>query len=177
MTDEELNRRMMDLSWPLVLVACCGPKLAHRVPAQDLYTSDLFRKSRAYAEQFGYAWYILSVKHGIVPPNEVIDPYDETLARKSAHERSSWNKMVLNQWQGGTGHPVVVLAGKDYRGWIARAHGTFSVPMEGMGIGRQKAWLKARLAESCVCRFDEDNRTGSRLVDLVSMDAQGRLLR
>jgi hypothetical protein len=32
---------------PVILVACCGPKLAEPAPAADLYVSSLFKKARA----------------------------------------------------------------------------------------------------------------------------------
>ena len=137
---------IVDFTRPIILVACCGLKLDRPAPAADLYTSDLFRKSRAYAERFGHAWYILSAKHGILSPDKVISPYDDTLRGKSARERASWNRMVLAQWGCGHRHPVVILAGNDYRGWVGEAAGAFQTPMEGMRIGQQKAWLKAQLA-------------------------------
>ena len=73
---------------PFILVACCGPKLDHAAPARDLYTSDLFTKSRAYAERNGCGWAILSAKHGIVLPDEVIAPYDVTLKTMPAEQQS-----------------------------------------------------------------------------------------
>lgn len=127
---------------PIVLVACSGQKLDHAAPAQDLYTSDLFKKARAWAEKFGGRWYILSAKHGVVPPGQIIKPYDETLNDKTGHERACWNALVRAQF----GEPscgVVVLAGEKYRGWLSGI--PHDVPMAGLGIGQQKAWLKSQV--------------------------------
>jgi hypothetical protein len=49
-----------------VLVSCVKDKLDHPAPAKDLYTSDLFRKARGYAERVGVPWFILSSEHGLV---------------------------------------------------------------------------------------------------------------
>ena len=42
--------------------------------AKDLYTSDWFRKARAYVEHRGGPWFILSAEHGLVDPETVIGP-------------------------------------------------------------------------------------------------------
>lgn len=131
---------------PVVLVACCGSKLPHAAPAQDLYVSDLFRKSRAYAEAFGCAWYVLSAKHGLLLPGQVVAPYDLTLNRMTRPELMAWEASVLEQWRAVQADDVVMLAGRLYRGWTPRASGTFTVPMQGLSIGHQKAWLKRQLA-------------------------------
>lgn len=133
---------------PIVLVACSGQKLDHAAPAKDLYTSDLFKKARAYAEKFGYHWLIVSAKHGLVDPDTVIHPYDETLNTKTAAELAAWNAMVREQynrdsWTRGGHRGIVVLAGAKYRGWLDGV--THGAPMAGMGIGQQKQWLKQQV--------------------------------
>lgn len=128
---------------PIVLVACCGQKLDRVAPARDIYTSDLFKKARAWAETFGACWYVLSAKYGVLPPAREIEPYDETLADKAAHELAIWNAMVRTQFAG-VHRNIVVLAGARYRGWLQGVE--HRAPMAGMGIGQQKAWLKAQVA-------------------------------
>ena len=133
---------------PTVLVACSGPKLEHAAPARDLYTSDLFRKSRAWAERFGSAWFILSAKHGLVHPAHELAPYDVTLKAMTKRERAAWSARVALQWSElELGRPVIVLAGADYRAWCDGRAG-FSAPMQGLGIGLQLQWLKRELAAS-----------------------------
>lgn len=136
---------------PIVLVACCGAKLDHAAPAGEIYRSDLFLKAKAYAEQIGARWMILSAKHGLVDPATIIAPYDETLNDKSADELEDWNSLVRLQlgndvWnRGGSSAGFVVLAGAKYRGWLTKWD-RVEVPMAGMGIGKQKAWLKFMVA-------------------------------
>lgn len=72
----------------IALVGCTKGKLPARAPARDLYVGDLFAKARAYAQTFD-AWYVLSARHGLVLPDEVIEPYDVTLGDKRRDRRST----------------------------------------------------------------------------------------
>jgi hypothetical protein len=121
----------------VVLVACCGKKLPYAAPAKDLYQSELFKKSRRYAEQHGDRWLILSAKHGVVHPDATIEPYDETLNDKPAGERREWAEKVATQLA--IEDRYTVLAGDAYCGWSGR----FNVarPMRGLGIGQQLSFL------------------------------------
>src|SRR3954468_6205562 len=100
---------------PVVLVACCGPKLKEPAPAADLYISDLFKKARTYAERRG-RWFILSALHGLLDPSVVIAPYDVTLKKMPAAKRREWGRKVRGQMEaaGLVGLPLIALAGEDY---------------------------------------------------------------
>ena len=124
-----------------VLVACCGPKLDGIHPAQDLYQSDLFKKSRAYAEKVGDRWAILSALHGVVMPDQRIGNYDRTLTTIPAPERREWTTRVTEQIHDQfPGDRLIVLAGNNYCQWV---NGELPAerPMEGLGIGQQLRWL------------------------------------
>jgi hypothetical protein len=124
----------------IVLVACCGKKLPYPAPAQDLYQSELFRKSRLYAEQNGDEWLILSAKHGVVHPGATVEPYDVTLNEMSSAERRAWSARVAEQLREFSNDQLTVLAGSAYCGWID-AFTNVTRPMEGLGIGQQLAYL------------------------------------
>ena len=131
------------------LVACAAAKLDRPAPARDLYTSPLYRKARAYVEATCDLWFILSAAHGLVRPDTVLEPYDVTLARLPAADRRRWTDHVRQQLAAQLAdradREVVVLAGRHYRGWIDTLPDTctwtVSVPMAGLGIGQQLAWL------------------------------------
>lgn len=123
----------------VVLVACCGKKLISPAPAKDLYQSTLFLKSRRYAERHGDCWLILSAKHGVVDPETIIEPYDETLSRRAASFRREWSNNVARQMAGFKRDRLIVLAGNAYCGWIEGFD--FERPMRGLGIGRQLKFL------------------------------------
>lgn len=130
------------------LVSCVSRKRDHRLAAKDLYISDWFVKARAYVEQAGDEWFILSAEHGLVSPEAVIDPYERTLNTMRIADRRAWGSKVLKQLllklRGGD--RVVILAGARYREFLVdaiRAKGlTVDIPLEGMRIGEQLRWLK-----------------------------------
>ena len=128
---------------PVVVVACCGPKLMGPAPAEDLYISDLFKKARTYAERSG-RWFILSALHGLLDPSMVIAPYDVTLKQMPAAKRREWGRRVRDQMEsaGLIGLPLIALAGADYVEPLRAAGLTVEQPMKGLGIGEQKRWLK-----------------------------------
>lgn len=74
----------------LTLVACGKTKLDHAAKAEDLYTGNLFRARRRWAEAHGDAWAILSAKHGVTSPSRVLEPYDKSLAGSKKRVREGW---------------------------------------------------------------------------------------
>jgi len=130
------------------LVACSGLKIASAqgelVAARDLYmASDLFAKSRAYAEaRCGEDWAILSAKHGLLMPFQKIDSYSLALSNMAADLRRAWAQNTRLQLLRTFGSTVryVVLAGAYYRAALDGLQ--TEVPLLGMGIGQQKSWLK-----------------------------------
>lgn len=100
----------------VVLVSCCGPKLDKASPAKDLYTSPLFKLSRLWVEQQKLPWWILSAKLGLVNPEEVIEPYDQTLITMKKWDRMRWEAKVEKQLKSeiGTETEIVALMGSLY---------------------------------------------------------------
>lgn len=58
----------------IYIVQCVGQKLKRPALARDLYCSDWFRKARAFVESQGAPWFILSAKHVLLCPDEVVEP-------------------------------------------------------------------------------------------------------
>lgn len=145
----------------IVLVGCGKEKLAHPAPAKELYSGQLFKKARAYAERHGDAWRIISAKYSLLQPDEVIAPYDETVSGKSQAERRMWAVTVRNAiscnlltWTHENGknwrcEPVrfVCLAGEPYLACFDISAETIrkcciiEKPLEGLGIGRRLQFL------------------------------------
>lgn len=138
---------------PTVLVACTRRKLDHPAPAADLYQSTWFRYARRYAEAYADRWYILSAKHGLLRPDQVIEAYDLSLASMSQSERQTWARQVATRLvceeMIDQGRPVVLLAGKVYRQFLAADLHSFgfamAAPLASLGIGQQVAWLKGQI--------------------------------
>ncbi len=135
----------------IALVACVSKKVDKPMQAQQLYISDWFIKASAYAKSISDNWYILSAKYGLVSPDAVIDPYDETLNNMSVSERKDWSLWVMQNLSPEVvpGDHVVFLAGKKYREFLVqplRSLGCYvEIPMEGLRIGEQLNWLSQRL--------------------------------
>lgn len=135
----------------LVLVSCVKTKGAMATEAKSLYTSKWFRKARAYAENTGSPWLILSAEYGLVHPNARIRPYEKTLNTMRGRERRAWSDGVLATL--GTYlydvDTVVLLAGQRYREFLEptlRGRGfAVDVPMRGLRLGEQLAWLGRHL--------------------------------
>ena len=135
----------------IALVACCALKrVCIASPARDLYRSPLFRLSRRNAEQFE-GWAILSAKHGLVRPHQILEPYDRSLSDLSPGEREQWSLGVLSSILDIAAEldvkRVTFYAGELYRrhlepALIAKGFDVF-VPMRGLSIGQQLAFMKA----------------------------------
>lgn len=101
------------------LVSCCKKKLDHAAPAKDLYQSPLFRLSVRWLNHPGRvaAWGILSAKHGLVLPDQVLEPYDLCLHKLGSRARKQWEEQtrqqIIQQW--GSDTIYMVLMGAHYR--------------------------------------------------------------
>ena len=100
------------------LVSCVKSKLARPAPARDLYTSALFRGARCSVERSCGRWFILSALHGLVGPDEVLEPYEKTLTTATRDERRRWSRgrsLALERELGPVGsHSFEVHAGAAY---------------------------------------------------------------
>lgn len=128
------------------LVGCVKTKLEQAARAQDLYTSRLFLGRRAFVTQSCDRWYILSARHGLVEPTDVLKPYEDTLKGKSADVKRSWAASVLRAIET-VDLPVAettfeIHAGAEYRdfglvdGLVARG-ARVEVPAEHLTQGAQ----------------------------------------
>jgi len=133
-------------------VSCARRKLTHRARARDLYVSPLFKKSSAVARQHFDAWYILSAKHGLVDPDEILEPYDVTLSSMSLRERQEWGTKAFLQFRrvSEDSDRVTFLAGEMYRQplipYLEKCGNSTYAPMAGLSIGKQLRWLNLVLS-------------------------------
>ena len=80
----------------LCLVSCSKKKRTEPLPAADLYAaSTRFLLSRRYVKALSSRWLILSAKHGVLRPDQIIEPYDKTLNSMTMPERRQWADDVL----------------------------------------------------------------------------------
>jgi hypothetical protein len=131
------------------LVGCVKSKLPYPAPARDLYTSSLFRGRRAYVERTCDGWFVLSAKHGLVEPDRMVEPYDETLKDADRAHRRRWSAAVLSSLGEALGNVQGIVfeahAGHNYLDY-GLAHGLMARgakverPTEHLGLGRQLAF-------------------------------------
>jgi hypothetical protein len=135
------------------LVGCVATKRSEPAPARDLYTSPLFVGRRTAVERSCDTWFILSAMHGLVPPAQVLAPYDLALGDLSAAERRTWSRAVLadldDELGALGGHVFEIHAGADYvehglSAGLQEAGAQVERPLEGLALGEQLAWYRAR---------------------------------
>src|SRR5262249_43821273 len=131
------------------LVGCSKRKLPRAAPAAQLYASRLFRLASQVCSLRYNRWFILSALHGLVEPDEIIEPYDRTLQEMDSVGRQAWAAQVLAQLrQRGlfhAGHRFLLHAGADYADPLAQWLGA-EQPLRGLGIGQRLAWYPCQLA-------------------------------
>lgn len=142
----------------IYLVACCKEKREGLHPAQDLYCSPWFKMARLWVEQQiakhspsyndDCEWGILSALHGLVHHQTPIFSYDTSLLDLERGAYLDWLFGVQARLEHYTDRfaRFVILAGKEYRAdlqhWLIHRGCTVDVPMQGLEIGEQLAWLK-----------------------------------
>jgi hypothetical protein len=147
----------------VIIVSCSAGKADKPAQAQDLYTGDLFKKQAELAKLMvasgvAKAWYILSAKHGLIDPTQIIEPYDVAMGDLTKQEMQALKRRVARQlptpisaphyrWADG----VIALCGEKYRQVLSYYCDDIAIPLinltPGMGIGSQKKWLKERIAD------------------------------
>ena len=140
-----------DQAVDIVLVGCVKTKLPSAAPADELYTSPLFRKRRRYAEATGRPWFILSALHGLVHPDLVLEPYDMYLAGQSVTYRRQWALRVVSDLIAAVGRlegrVIEIHAGAAYvdplEPLLSAAGVGVRVPLRGLNQGQHLAWYSS----------------------------------
>ena len=131
------------------LVGCVKEKAAVALPARQLYTSTLFRGRARYVARSCDRWFILSALHGLVEPDAVLQPYDQSLDGASRQYRREWSQRVLGQLRDALGnlgdYEYEIHAGAPYRDFgltdgLKAAGATFTNPTAGLRFGNQLAF-------------------------------------
>jgi hypothetical protein len=133
-----------------VLISCVSRKLGRKATAEELYISPLFRLSLNYARELSPdGIFILSAKHGLLPLQAEIEPYNETLHKMPKAQVKEWADRVFSQLQVITDvekDRFIFLAGSRYRKHLVKRLPLSEIPLAGLGIGKQLQWLKRATA-------------------------------
>ena len=134
----------------IVLISCGKEKIRDRSEAGKMYTGDLFTKSLTYARMKLHPdkIFILSAKYGLLRMDDEIEHYDMTLNNMGVAARRQWADKVLQQLRTNSDLDkdyFVFLAGKKYREFLISNIVNHFIPMKGLKIGEQKAWLNRHI--------------------------------
>lgn len=142
--DEQRLEKLRGRTVRVCLVGCGKLKASEARPAKDLYLGQLFRAARAYAEQSCDDWVVLSALHGVVPPDQVLEPYDLTMGNLRIAERETWAHIARGQLRHryrGLDVQFIGLAAEDYLEPLEVGRSIVR-PLEGMGIGTRIKYLR-----------------------------------
>lgn len=134
----------------IVLVSCGKKKKNVPSRADQLYISPLFKKSRLYAIQVSDKWFIMSAKHGLLRPNEIIEPYDLSLSDVPKIEKNLWADNVCHQLLESAPNieKVILLGGADYteplRNKLSSSGLRVETPLVNLSLGKRLSWLSSK---------------------------------
>ncbi|MFI5274517.1 MAG: DUF6884 domain-containing protein [Ktedonobacterales bacterium] len=121
--------------------------------AEQFDRSPVFRRARDYCLRAFPEWYILSTRHGLLTPQQVIGPGEERpLLALTAEERLGCARAIataLDERLRRTTEPVtfVLFASQAYADLLKRAapHQRFELPLSGLTLGQRLRWYDERL--------------------------------
>lgn len=149
---------------PLLDTTDTHPEQGNRYEAENLYTSRYFGLKIAYAKQHYDTRFILSAKHGIIPPTYRLSPYDVRITQNGFEGEGTPNYETVEDWgshvvttikniyeyrKSSRREPlssIIALAGGPYLSPIRNQLETlpvdFNTPFDNTsGIGDQIKWL------------------------------------
>lgn len=164
----------------LALVACTKTKRKKATFAAALYVSPLFRKSFLAALDRCKQVRILSAKHGLLCPSDIISPYEQTLKKMRVASRSVWGERLTAQLAVAVKprDTLVFYSGDDYYQPLAKSLATAGYHMERplgrRSLGERLQYLRELNDEhtlgEMLTRFDKIMR------EVARAQAGGRLL-
>jgi hypothetical protein len=120
----------------VVLVGSSGATAGSARPAGALFTSSGFARARDAAVASGRPWFVLSARHGLLDPDDVVGPFDDLIGDRPAGYRAAWAEWVVARLADRVRLPgavVEVHGGVDFaqplRGPLTRRGAHLEVPL------------------------------------------------
>jgi hypothetical protein len=136
--DTEEVRAAGAVTGRVVLVGSSGATGTGPDAAGRLFRSSGFARAREHAVHSRLPWFVLSAKHGLLDPDDVISPFGTQIDDQPAGYRSAWGEWVVAQLADRVrldGVVVEVHGGVDFaqplRQPLARAGATLEIPLPG----------------------------------------------
>ena len=144
-------RKTENSAKPLVIIPCGGAKRDYPCLAALMYVGGYHLKCQAYAEELTTLdrILILSAKYGLLALDDPIEPYELRMGKPGCVSWSVVHHQAVERGLAGElGSNVIALGGSAYTGVCKRVWPGCRTPLDGVGgIGKQLAWMKARIAE------------------------------
>lgn len=120
--------------------------------AEQFDASLVFRRARDYCQRVYPEWYVLSTRHGLITPQQVVGPGERPLWALAAEERWAWAREVtraLDARQARSAEPLTfaLFTSQLYAEVLSRVapHCTFELPLSGLSFGERLRWYDERL--------------------------------
>ncbi|MFK0121614.1 DUF6884 domain-containing protein [Streptomyces sp. NPDC090994] len=129
---------------PVIVIPCSGRKLDHPAEAGKIYTGSLHTHARRTADALtahGGTVLVLSARHGLLPLDRVIEPYDHTWADPGSVTAAELRAQAAAL--GLTGADVVLLTPGAYTSRALDVWPHARTPLAHLGIGAQRGRLTA----------------------------------
>src|SRR5690348_17330318 len=81
----------------VVLIGSTGDVATAPCAAADLFTGPGFVSARDQAVRAGERWFVLSARHGLLEPGDVVSPFDNQLGDRPLGYRTAWGEWVAAQ--------------------------------------------------------------------------------
>jgi hypothetical protein len=122
----------------VVLIGSAGGTASAPLPAARLFESAGFARARDHAAASGHPWFVVTAKHGLLDPDDVVAPFDLQLGDQSIGYRTAWGEWVVAQLGDRLrleGVTLEVHGGVDFaqplRGPMARRGGSVDLQLPG----------------------------------------------
>ncbi|HLY30682.1 MAG TPA: hypothetical protein VKQ36_06615 [Ktedonobacterales bacterium] len=124
-----------------------------RQAREQFDASPLFRRARDYCERTYGEWYILSARHYLLTPQQVIGPDEQRLHTLPAEERLRWATQVAQQLytlarQRAEPLTLVLFASQRYADLLGRVAPDLAIeqPLSGLSLRARLHWFDERLS-------------------------------
>jgi len=129
--------RLSDNHNNFIIILCAKQKIwdktlnAGPTPAKDAYVSAYFRVSRAFAEEYGTGWAILSAKYGIISPDFIIhQDYDVSFKTNPLSPIESKLSRQLVDMRIETYDSAIFLGGQSYYKKLQKVFMDLNLPLK-----------------------------------------------
>ena len=133
----------------IVLLCSANRKTPHPAPAIELYRSGFFRLGRSYAWTLEpQQIFILSALHGLVPADQELTPYPETMSELGRGEVNLWANSIVQALAEKVDLPkyeVFVLGLRRFAQPIFKQLPQGQAPLVGMTMPQALNWLREKV--------------------------------